>query len=309
MLKYRVASRLSALVTTGLLFASFSSAVALQPARLEATASAVRGVFGREEKTQEPARATGQGAAGRETAAKTVQIFLNADADVLIEDSAGKRIGFDSKAGKSFNEIPEARAVAVEGSAAYVLPFDRTGKPYRVTVSGRSTSEADADLSMTGPGFVVGFRGLPLKSGRVQTLSVAADGSRLSFTADRDGPPPRLFLTLQAGAGKPSYRFEVVSSPLEAGRTITVNLDAAKGRLYFKTDGIKKDNFAVKMRRTNPDGTRDVYARRDVSFGKANSYAMDFGQWDGKAGVCFHEGCDGCESKQCTRLTNESGIR
>jgi hypothetical protein len=286
MLKYRVTSLLSALVTTGLLLASVSSATTLPRAK-----------------------APVQGAAGRETAAKTVQIFLNADADVLIEDSTGKRIGFDSKAGKSVNEIPEARAVAGEGSTTYILPFDKTGKPYKVTVSGRSASEAAADLSMNGPGFVVGFRGLPLKSGRVQTMGIAPDGSRLSFTAGQDAPPPRLLLTTQSGAGKPSYRFEVVSSPLETGRTITVGLDAAKGRLYFKTDGVKKDAFGVKMRRTNPDGTRDVYARQSISFGKANSYSMDFGQWDGKADVCFYEGCDGCENKQCTKLTNESGVR
>jgi hypothetical protein len=245
----------------------------------------------------------------RAAAARTVQISLNGDAEVLIEDSDGKRIGFDFNGRKFVNEIPNARAITQESSATYVLPFDKSGRPYKVTIVAKSATKVDVDLSMTGPGFVVGFRGLSLKAGQVQKLSIASNGLHLSFTANQEGPTPQLFFTSQSGRGKPSYRFEVISALLEVGKTVMVDLDLDKGRLYFKTDAVKKDNFSVKMRRTNPGGTRDLFAHQNISFGKTNSYAMDFGGWDGKSEMCFYEVCDRCPDNQCSKLKNESSTQ
>ena len=255
---------------------------------------------------QEPAR-TPVPNATPPAAPRTVQILLGADGDVLVENSDGKRTGLDFKSGKFVDEIPGARVISGETSTTYVLPFDKSGKPYKVSVSGKSAAKVDADLSMTGPGFVVGFRGLQLISGQVQKMSIAANGLQLSFTPNQDGPTPQLFLTAQSGRGKPSYRFEV-SSLLPAGKTITVNLATDKGCLYFKTDDVKKDSFTVKMRRTNPSGTRDLFAHQDISFSQTNSYAMDFGQWDGKSDVCFYSADDfnSAEKKQCTRLRSDA---
>src|SRR5437870_11713644 len=128
---------------------------------------------------QGPVQAAAQQAASPEVLAKTVQIFLGADGDVLVENSDGKRIGYDFKSKKFVNEIPEARVISRETSATYVLPFDNSGKPYLVTVSGKSAAKVDADLSMTGPGFLVGFRSLPLMSGQVQKVSIGSNGLQL----------------------------------------------------------------------------------------------------------------------------------
>jgi len=256
--------------------------------------------------SQEPAQTKAQPAPSPEVLAKTVQIFLGADADVLVETSDGKRIGFDFKSKKFVNEILDARTIPRETSTTYVLPFDKSGKLYKVMVSGKSATKVNADLSMTGPGFVVGFRGVPLISSQVQTMSIASNGLQLSVTTNQDGPTPQIFITTQSGRDKPSYRFEVLSSLLSAGKTITVNLDIINGRLYFETGEVKKISFTVMMRRTNPGGTRDVYTHRDISFGKTNTYAMDFGQWDGKGDMCFYDWCDSCEKRQCTKLKNES---
>lgn len=228
---------------------------------------------------------------------------------MLVENAEGKRFGFDFKSQKFVSEILDARAVEREASTLFVLPFDKSGKPYSVTVSGKRMSKEDADLTLTGPGFLIGFRNLPLKAGQVEKLGIASNGLHLSLTANQEGPTPQLFFTTQSGRGKPSYRFEVISKLLGAGKTITVDLDLDKGRLYFKTDAAKKDSFSVKVRRTNPGGTRDTFAHQNISFGKTNGYAMDFGQWDGKGDVCFYESCESCEKRECTKLKNESGGR
>lgn len=258
---------------------------------------------------QQPVPPPKSNAVSPEPIARTVQISLNVDADVLIEDSQGKRIGLDFQSRKFVNEIPEARVVSGESSSTFALPFDKSGKLYKVTVSGKSSTKVDADLSMSGPGFVAGFRSVPLTSGQIQTMTIGSNGLHFSLTANQDGPTPQLFMTAQSGRGKPSYRFEVASSLLKTGKTITVDLDTDKGRLYFKTDDAMKDNFTVKMRRTNPAGTRDMFAHKDISFGRMNSYAMDFGQWDGKGDICFYEVCDSCKANQCTKLKNESSAR
>ena len=258
---------------------------------------------------QEPVRTPESNAASSETIAKTVQISLNVDADVLIENSEGKRLGLDFNTRKFVNEIPAARVISGESSSTFVLPFDKSGKPYKVTVSGKSPTKVDADLSMSGPGLVVGFRSVPLTSGQIQTVTIGSNGLHLSLTANQDGPTPQLFMTAQSGRGKPSYRFEVASSMLKTGKTITVDLDTDKGRLYFKTGDAVKDSFTVKMRRTNPAGTRDMFTHKDISFGGMSSYAMDFGQWDGHSEICFYEVCDSCKANQCTKLKNESGAQ
>jgi len=237
---------------------------------------------------------------------KTVQIYLDADADVMIQNSEGLRIGLDFKSRQFVNEIPAARVIAKENGATYVLPFDKSGGPYQVTILGKSAAKVNANLSLTGPGFVVGFRGVPLTLGQVQTLSLATNGVHLSLTASQDGPTPQIFLTTQSGRGQPSYRFEVASSQLKTGKTITVDLEADKGRLYFRTDDATKDSFTVMVRRTNPGGTRDVYTHKDVSFSSSNSYAVNFGDWDAHGDMCFAEVCDRCKENPCTKLKNET---
>ncbi len=306
MFKSGVISVLLLILSSGFILANFSSATSARPPNAESTPITLRAC--QTPTPKEPARTPEQSAAKPETVAKSVQILLDVDADLLIENSDGKRLGLDFQSKQFVNEIPEARAISRETSTTYVLPFDRSAKPYKITVSGKSASNVNADLSMTGPGFVVGFRGLGLVSGQVRKLSMASNGLHLSFTADQNEPTPQLFLTSQSGRGKPSYRFEVTSSSLEAGKTVTVDLNTDQGRLYFKTDDVKKDSFTVKMRMTNPGGTRDVFAHQDISFSKTNSYAMDFGQWDGKSDVCFYLAGDSgdAEKKQCTKLTNDS---
>ncbi len=305
MLKSGVISVLLLILTSGFILANFSSTTRARAPNVE-TATTLRAC--QTPTPKEPARTPDQNAAKPETAMRSVQILLDVDADLFIENSDGKRIGLDFKSKQFINEIPEARAIARENSTTYVLPFDKSGRPYKVTVAGKSASKVNADLSMTGPGFVVGFRGLALVSGQVQTMSIASNGLQLSLTTNHDGPTPQLFLTEQSGRDKPSYRFEI-SSLLAAGKTITVNLDIEKARLYFKTDGAKKDSFSVKMRRTNPGGIRNLYAHQDISFGRLNSYAMDFGGWDGKSEMCFYEVCDVCDLKRCTNLGNEADVK
>ena len=240
-----------------------------------------------------------------QTGSRTVQISLDTEANVLIENSDGKRIGFDFTTKKFVNEIPDAHSLDRETSSIFILPFDKTGKPYKIAVSGRPASAPAATLSITGPGFIAGVRSLKLSVSQTQRIVIGGEGSSISYLASDSGTTPQLFITTQTGRDKPSYRFEVTSSFLSPGKTIKVTLDLASGKLYFNSDDEKKSSFEVMMRRTNPGGVRQIYNHQAVAFGRANNYVFDFAQWDGQGEACFHERCAGCDETQCTKLKNE----
>jgi hypothetical protein len=302
MLKFCSTSIVLAVAALGVIFASVSHPNAFVFAEFRA-ANCLAQVVNRPSPPPKPPEPS---PAAKDTISKTVQISLNVDANLLISNFDGRRFGFDFATRKFINEIAGARAITQENSATYVLPFDNQGHLYKLTISGKSASKVSADVSMTGPGFVVGFRSVPLTADRIQALGIASNGLELSFTANQDGPTPLLFLTSQSGRAKPSYRFEV-SSEVSAGKTIVVQIDFEKGLLYFKTDDEKHDVFTVKMRRTNPGGgVRNVYSASDISFSTRNSYAMDFGRWSGTGELCFYEYCAGCDQTKCTKLKNEA---
>lgn len=240
-----------------------------------------------------------------QTNLRTVQISLDTDANVLIENSDGKRFGFDFTTKKFVSEIPEAQSLDRETSTIFILPYDKTGKPYKIAVSGKPASAPAATLSITGPGFIAGVRSLKLSVGQIQRIVIGGEGSSISYLAGDNGVTPQLFITTQTGRDKPSYRFEVASAFLSLGKTISVALDLTGGKLYFNSDDAKKSSFEVMMRRTNPGGVRQSYKHQAVSFGRANNYVFDFAQWDGQGEACFHERCAGCDESHCMNLKNE----
>jgi len=240
-----------------------------------------------------------------QTAPKTVQVSVSANADVLIENAEGKRIGVDPRTGKFVNEIPDARLIDGAGMAPFMLPYDKSGKPYTIMVTGKSEITFPADLSMTGPGFVVGVRLLSIRSGLIHTVTISPNGSTVSLTASNDGEMPRLFMTTQSDRTKPSYRFEVGATSLSRGKTFSLELKSAEGRLYVKSTETKQLNFTVQMRRTNPSGTRDTFSHRDIPFDGANSYSIDFGNWDGKGDIQFCR-ANSSDEGRCTALKNEA---
>ena len=219
-------------------------------------------------------------------------------------------MGFDAKSRKFVNEIPEANFVTREGpSSLCVLPYDKSGRLYTMSVLGNSSSSTDtADLIMTGPGFVVGFKGLSVRLGTNYLMSAASDGHMLSFTANAGGRTPDLLLTTQSGRGKPSYRFEFSSLNLASGKSVTVKIDVDLGKLYFRDDDPAKNPYELRVRRTNPDGTRAVYVRHGISFGEIDNYEMDLSKWDGKGPMCFYVAGDqsSSEKKPCVSLANQS---
>ena len=116
---------------------------------------------------------------------------------------------------------------------------------------------------------------------------------------------PVLFTSTQSGRSMPSYSFEVGGRLLPSGKTVALRLDMETQRLYFRDDDARRDKYSVKVRRTNPDGTKNAFLRQDILFGQANNYMLDFSKWDGQTDVCLYvdDRGDGFDKKECIKLS------
>jgi len=86
---------------------------------------------------------------------------------------------------------------------------------------------------------------------------------------------------------------------------MSVELNLNPGRLNLKSTDTRKGSLSFSMRRTNPNGTRDTFSHRDVSFDGGYRYAIDFGSWDGKRDIPFCRSISPDEGR-CNLLKNEA---
>ena len=240
---------------------------------------------------------------------------MDGEGEYLVTDPNGKRIGYDFAHNIFVNEIADADIVPYTGGlnlnmpAQYYLPNIHATKPYNITIGGKSINhEIDADMEMTGPGFLVGFEDILVDPGESLAMSISPNGRELSFTASADGETPKLFIAMGADRKQPSYYFEVGGIKLAGGKTITMKLDLAKQKLFFKDDDTKRDAYDVVVTRVNTNGTRDFYEHHDLEIArKTDNYEMDFSKWDGKGDMCFEDDDEGngFDDDTCTEQSNE----
>jgi hypothetical protein len=260
-------------------------------------------------------RASLHHASGKKTKEDQVGFTMLGEGEYMITTPNGKRIGYDFVRSRFVNEIPEADVVAYTGGlnknipAQYHLPRLQSTKPYTITVAGKGINkEVDADIEMTGRGFVVGFEYVLLDPGETMSMTISPNGRELSFTASQDGETPNVFITIATSRKDPSYHFEIGGIKLAAGKTVTMKLDLEKQKLYFKDNDSDRDPYDVFVTRVNPNGTKDYYENYDLDLAKkSDNFEMDFGKWDGKGDMCFEEDDEGngFEDEECTKEANE----
>ena len=256
----------------------------------------------------------GEAAQPRNQAAQMETLYITAtgDNDLLITDPSGRRIGYDLPKKVTVNEIPGAVENLIAGDGEtdtppeYILPVNSANKkPYKINISG-SDSKETVDLQIYGAGFVAGFAGISLDKGENLNMTVSQDGHELTFTASADGETPSIYITTDSGPKKPSYEFEIGGISLEGGKTISVKLDPDKGLIYFKDDDGAQEKYDVKVSRTNPNGTVNIFDEFDMDVGKGNNYVLNFGAWDGKGPMCVKDDSSGdFDHDECKNIENQ----
>jgi hypothetical protein len=227
------------------------------------------------------------------------EFFLTGEGDMLVTDS-GRRIGYDPRTNRSYNEIPDAISDLIVGGLGFDLPhftvpYRDIDDPYTVVFSGRHLSaESVMDFVFAGPGFTVGFSDIRLDPNETLTAEISRDGEQITFTASSDGETPEVFFAFDADDDQAaSYITTIGGVALTARKALTYDFDFENGKLFFSDDDGNDDEYDIELIRINPDGTEQVVTNNDIDIGKVNKYQLDFGAWDGKGPLCFKDDDDG----------------
>ena len=236
-------------------------------------------------------------------AVRQMKISFSGAADLLITDPNKKQIGYDSKAKAEVNQIGGADVIYTGGdgpedynySPTYALPYNPAAKtPYNIVITGTDLKkEEDADLSIEGPGFVIGFSDILLDPKEQLSVSVAPNGESLSFTASADGETPTVFITTEDGPNKPSYSFEVGGVSIDGGKTLTMTVDVEHSKVFFKDNDGNEDAYDVHIERTNADGTKIKFDSENMNQPGDDSFEVDFAKWDKDHQPCVEDDDDG----------------
>ena len=147
------------------------------------------------------------------------EIFLDGDADLLITDDAGKRLGRVD--GKMVEEIAGASFVQPRSGNAeneepvYLVPVGRT---LRVSINGTALKKPTAtELSLIGPGYTLGIEGLMLRAGQKDTVQFSKDWGDVKYTTTQ-AESPTLSLGIDGDAA--DYLIEVKALGEAGGQTL-----------------------------------------------------------------------------------------
>ncbi len=226
----------------------------------------------------------------RDAGDNTVEFSLAGEGKMLIQLSDGRRVGYDFDTEKEVNEIDGVKRVNLRYGLGkdippvYEIPIPADNSLITVFISGKTLEkEVDADLTMTGPGYVVGFEGIYLDPDEVLIMQIRPDGHQMSFTASQDGETPAVFLAEDPEDDiSPSYIFEVGGEALETEKTVTFTLE--EDSLYITDDDGNEDEYDLSITRIDDVGDNHFKKDNVAVNGSANA-RIKFDQWDGNQGT------------------------
>jgi hypothetical protein len=225
-----------------------------------------------------------KGAAGGGGAAAVRELSLEGDADLLITDEAGKRLGYaDGKfvseiAGASFAADKSGADEAEEDEPTYYLP---TGKKLKVTLDGSSLKKAsESDVHLFGRGYSLGVEGVALSPGQKDEIDFSADGSVITYTTKK-AETPTLVVDIDTAAA--DYEFEVKVAGETAGQTVELSIDLKKGTFNVKVkgEGAAKPTLSVKLVRYGDKGAIQSFTHKGVAVGADQAVSFGYAAWKG----------------------------
>jgi hypothetical protein len=234
---------------------------------------------------------------------------------MLVTDPNGKRIGYDPKTNRFYEEIPNGNAELLIGGFGedlphYTVPHIEADNPYKIVFSGKYLDEeSELDFVFSAPGFTVGFDGILLDPNEILEATISTDGEQITFKSSADSETPNVFFAFDSDDEENASYYTLIDGvELTAGKTLTMDFDFENGKLFFSDDDDNEDAYDITLVRVNADGTENVYQQNDLDIGKADKCEMDFGDWDGEGEMCFKddEDGDGVGDEECTEEANEN---
>jgi hypothetical protein len=208
------------------------------------------------------------------------QVYLDGDADLLVKDASGHKLGHDH--GKLVSEIP---------GADYIVPFgyesSREEPVYEVPAGGALTvtldgsqlrKESPSDVTLFGPGYVMGVYDVALDPQQQDEIGFSADWSDITYkTLGTESP----VITLGVETPGPDYMIEVKVTGESAGQTIDLGIDAAKGLFLLQVHGAEgKTAYNVVLHKYDAGGEQ-TFEHTGLAIGSSDHLVFDYGTWKG----------------------------
>lgn len=225
------------------------------------------------------------------------QIFLEGAADLLITNG-NQKIGYEngkfvnSFSGATFTPIKSSELWKDDDEPIYNIPL---GVPFTINLQGtkKSNDKELIDLVMIGPSYDVGLSDIKVLPSQKDTIQLDASGHSLSYKPSNPEAPNILF---GISTKNDDYEFELDGVEIDAGGTISANLDTVKGRLGIKiADTKRKAIFNLLISRID-DKTEQKFEGTDLELASGDTLYLDYAKWTGKGAkltIELDKGSDG----------------
>jgi hypothetical protein len=211
------------------------------------------------------------------------EIWLEGDADLLITDNAGHRIGF--KDGAFINEIPNAKSNGnkfgvnvwdVDNEPVYYIP---TNIDFTISIDGsRLTEPMTSTVTMIGPGYALEVSDIILTPGQVDTLDVSPDGSLLSYRTE-SGETPFIMVAIETAAS--DYQFGVYGEEMAPGEALNLSLDTKQGWLSIDSiDNTAPGSYSLVVAKYDDQGEQ-VFGAEGIALAPDDVIYVDYLKWPG----------------------------
>ncbi len=208
------------------------------------------------------------------------EITAEGDADLLIVDESGKRIG--NANGKLVNEIAGAKVIENKAyrnsdhEPTYAVPG---GKKLTLTLDGaKLKAEQTADVSLFGPGYTMGVYDVELEPNAKDTIQVSADWKEITYKTDSDETP---VIEIGIATSAADYEFEVHAGGETGGQTVHIVIDPKLGTMTVEASA--KDggaSYEVEIHRID-DHKEHVFKHKGVSSGPKDRLVFHYKDWKG----------------------------
>lgn len=221
-----------------------------------------------------------------------VEFQLRGQGQMLVVDSQGHKVGYDATQNSTYNQIDgaEMRTLLqrqVDGQGRfYRMPLQQANSPYTVFVSGKNNPTAiNADLTMNGPGYVMGLKSVHVNPNQNLKMTMRPDGRQITFNASESSVSPAIFLALDHGPNGHSYRFSVDGFELSAFKTVTVTLDLERGLFTFQDNDESTDQYHASILRITTQGEEQNFQSGQLTLSPNQDAVLHFGTWNGNGGM------------------------
>lgn len=210
-----------------------------------------------------------------------VEIWLDGDADLLITDTRGRRLGFVN--GRMVNEIPGASFRYMlsafeksEHEPVYVIP---SGIGVSIALSGADQDEpSSSDVTIFGSGFSIEVNEVTLERGQTDVITFSPDGKSVTYRPSSEESPDLVIAFRTPGA---DYEFEVGDFEVSEGGSIEMGIEYGRGRVRVRSTGSHDGASLALYGYRLAGGKEDSFENDDITLERGETGYLYFKGWEG----------------------------